>query len=265
MFRADNRREWYLSHHPVIHPHKPGKVRRVLNGAAKFHGYSLNNPLLTGPDLLQNLIHIVFRFRQYPKNLLQSSWLSGPKFLKTNEWPFKPSGGFRLKLKQTKPDPTDEQSTESCTMLSETQLATAKTFEWQKYGSYEKLLRIAAYVLRLLSRNRDYRTNSCVITDPAELENSEQRLLYLTQAESFHAEKNNLLKSTPLSKTSKIVRFSPFIGPNGLLRASGRTRLLETAIFDVKHSILLDARHPLVRLPTLHMGTFTLPTLPSGR
>ena len=189
MFRADNRREWYLPHHPVIHPHKPGKVRRVLNGAAKFHGYSLNNALLTGPDLLQNLIHIVFRFRQYPKDLLQSSWLSGPKFLKTNEWPFKPSEGFRLKLKQTKPDPTDEQSTESCTMLSETQLATAKTFEWQKYGSYEKLLRIAAYVLRLLSRNRDYRTNSCVITDPAELENSEQRLLYLTQAESFHAEK----------------------------------------------------------------------------
>ena len=65
-FRTDNRREWYLPHHPVIHPHKPGKVRRVLNGAAKFHGYSLNNALLSGPDLLQSLIHIVFRFRQYP-------------------------------------------------------------------------------------------------------------------------------------------------------------------------------------------------------
>ena len=68
-FRTDNRREWYLPHHPVIHPHKPGKVRRVLNGAAKFHGYSLNNALLTGPDLLQSLIHIVFRFRQYPNAL----------------------------------------------------------------------------------------------------------------------------------------------------------------------------------------------------
>ena len=66
-FRTDNRREWYLPHHPVIHPHKPGKVRRVLNGAAKFHGHSLNNALLTGPDLLQSLIHILFRFRQFPK------------------------------------------------------------------------------------------------------------------------------------------------------------------------------------------------------
>ena len=29
-------REWYLLHHPVVNPNKPGKVRRVLNGAAKF-------------------------------------------------------------------------------------------------------------------------------------------------------------------------------------------------------------------------------------
>ena len=59
-------REWYLPHHPVVHPHKPGKVRRVLNGAARFQGQSLNNLLLTGPDLLQNLIHILIRFRQHP-------------------------------------------------------------------------------------------------------------------------------------------------------------------------------------------------------
>ena len=65
-FKVDQPREWYLPHHPVVHPHKPGKVRRVLNGAAKFHGQSLNSALLAGPDLLQSLIHILFRFRQYP-------------------------------------------------------------------------------------------------------------------------------------------------------------------------------------------------------
>ena len=65
-FKTNNARELYLPHHPVVHPHKPGKVRRVLNGAAKFQGQSLNNALLTGPDLLQSLIHILFRSRQYP-------------------------------------------------------------------------------------------------------------------------------------------------------------------------------------------------------
>ena len=58
-------KEWYLPHHHVINPNKPGKVRRVLNGAAKFHGTSLNKSLLTGPDLLQNLIHVLLRFRQH--------------------------------------------------------------------------------------------------------------------------------------------------------------------------------------------------------
>ena len=60
-----NNLQWYLPHHPVKHPHKPGKVRRVCNAASKFKGTSLNDKLLTGPDLLRNLIGIIFRFREH--------------------------------------------------------------------------------------------------------------------------------------------------------------------------------------------------------
>ena len=42
-------KEWYLPHHPVLNLNKPGKVRTVHNGAAKFHGASINKSLLTGP------------------------------------------------------------------------------------------------------------------------------------------------------------------------------------------------------------------------
>ena len=48
-------RQWYVPHHPVINPHKPEKVRRVCNAAAKYKGESLNDKLLAGPDLLQSL------------------------------------------------------------------------------------------------------------------------------------------------------------------------------------------------------------------
>ena len=74
-FKMNNAREWYLPHHPVVHPLKPGKDRRVLNGAAKFQSQTLNNALLTVPDLLQSLIHILFRFRQYPHTDIEGTFL----------------------------------------------------------------------------------------------------------------------------------------------------------------------------------------------
>ena len=57
--------QWYVPHHPVINPHKPEKVRRVCNAAANYKGGSLNDKLRTGPDLLQNLVGIIFRFREH--------------------------------------------------------------------------------------------------------------------------------------------------------------------------------------------------------
>ena len=53
-FKSDQLREWLLPHHPDVHPHKPGKVCRVLNGAAEIHGDSLNSALLAGQDMLQS-------------------------------------------------------------------------------------------------------------------------------------------------------------------------------------------------------------------
>ena len=32
------KRTWYLPHHPVLDPNKPGKVRRVCDAAAKYQG-----------------------------------------------------------------------------------------------------------------------------------------------------------------------------------------------------------------------------------
>ena len=60
-----SRCEWYLPHHPVVNPNKPAKVTRVLNGAAKFQKALLNNSLLTGADLLQNLMHTLLRFHEH--------------------------------------------------------------------------------------------------------------------------------------------------------------------------------------------------------
>ena len=59
-------KEWFLPHHPVLNPNKPGKVRRVCNAASKYKGVCPNDKLLAGPDLLQGLIGTIFRFREGP-------------------------------------------------------------------------------------------------------------------------------------------------------------------------------------------------------
>ena len=51
---------WYLPHHPVVHPQKPDKVRVVFDCAAT----SVNEQLLQGPDLTNNLVGVLLRFRQ---------------------------------------------------------------------------------------------------------------------------------------------------------------------------------------------------------
>ena len=38
---------WYLPHHPVTNPNKPGKVHREANAASTYAGVSLNSFLET--------------------------------------------------------------------------------------------------------------------------------------------------------------------------------------------------------------------------
>ena len=57
---------WYLPHHPVFHPQKPGKVRVVFDCSAKYGNTSLNDQLLQGPDLTNSLVGVLTRFREHP-------------------------------------------------------------------------------------------------------------------------------------------------------------------------------------------------------
>jgi len=57
-------KEWYLPHFDSTHPNKPGKIRIVFDAASRSHGVSLNDYLLTGPDLLVSLPGVLMKFRQ---------------------------------------------------------------------------------------------------------------------------------------------------------------------------------------------------------
>ncbi|KAK7884949.1 hypothetical protein WMY93_028072 [Mugilogobius chulae] len=57
---------WYIPHHGVYHPQKPGKIRVVFDCSAKYEGVSLNDHLLTGPELTNSLVGVLCRFRKGP-------------------------------------------------------------------------------------------------------------------------------------------------------------------------------------------------------
>ena len=61
-----NSQQWYLPPHSVQNPHKPDKLRRVGNAACRFSGTSLNDVLLSGQDLLCELIGRLGRFHLFP-------------------------------------------------------------------------------------------------------------------------------------------------------------------------------------------------------
>ncbi|XP_055998870.1 uncharacterized protein LOC130047575 [Ostrea edulis] len=61
---------WYLPLFGVYHPQKPDQIRGVFDSSAKFNNISLNDVLMSGPDLTNRLIGILLGFRQEPVALM---------------------------------------------------------------------------------------------------------------------------------------------------------------------------------------------------
>ncbi|XP_061891197.1 uncharacterized protein LOC133641474 isoform X1 [Entelurus aequoreus] len=61
---TSNEERWYLPAFGVYHPKKPGNIRVVFDSSAQYNGVSLNDVLLTGPDLNNTLIGVLLRFRK---------------------------------------------------------------------------------------------------------------------------------------------------------------------------------------------------------
>ncbi|KAK7895294.1 hypothetical protein WMY93_020619 [Mugilogobius chulae] len=62
----EGKEHWYLPTFGVYHPQKPDQIRVVFDSSAECEGTSLNQVLLSGPDLNNSLLGVLLRFRKEP-------------------------------------------------------------------------------------------------------------------------------------------------------------------------------------------------------
>ena len=63
---AENEKCWYLPHHWVYDQSKPGKIPVVFDFSAEFQEALINKSLLPGPDLANQIVGVLLRFREEP-------------------------------------------------------------------------------------------------------------------------------------------------------------------------------------------------------
>ena len=181
-------------------------------------------------------------------SLKQSSWVKGPSFLKTSDWPFNPNREVTEKIRLDGPVYDLNEGLEVSSNFPCTAVSTDFAFPWEEYSSFSKTKQLVAFMFRLSPKHRHFRSPDKVIIDPAELVISEETLLQFSQLESFAAESKQLAAGKYVKTSSRISSYSPFIGPNGLIRSSGRIQSLSATAFEIRHPIKLDSRHRLIRL-----------------
>ena len=115
-----------------------------------------------------------------------SSWLKGPHFLTNSCFPFVPNkdiiNNIKLGVNQAV---SKKDNVSRATSVKNQTTPVPSLFPFDKFCSYQKYMRIVAYVLRILPKHAGYRNLDGSITDPTELDKAELHLQYLVQGESF--------------------------------------------------------------------------------
>ena len=62
--QVQQRKTWFIPHHGVYHLSKPHKIRFIFDCSAEYNGGSINKKIMSGPDLTNQIISILLKFRE---------------------------------------------------------------------------------------------------------------------------------------------------------------------------------------------------------
>ncbi|XP_022908833.2 uncharacterized protein [Onthophagus taurus] len=168
------------------------------------------------------------------KTLIESNlWLRGPKWLKDEEnW---------LSDEYFEPD-VDQVSSLLTIQRNESTPEAQPIFPLEKYGTYEKIMRITAYVIRFVKLTKKmYKAKRLSTQD---LNEADTYWIKYIQEKDFPNELKALKREMPIQSSSSILMLKPFLDENGVMRLLGR--LDEAPLsYDEKHPIISPKRSML--------------------
>jgi len=102
-----------------------------------------------------------------------------------------------------------------------------------------KLTRVVAWVLRFVANCRSRQERRKGSLSPEELQNAEIRIIRDAQQEEFSEEYRELHENKPIPKKSCLIKLTPKIDKDGLIRCDGRLQFAEFLPYDVRFPIIL--------------------------
>ena len=132
-----------------------------------------------------------------------------------------------------------QQKTEDIEQVFEV-VSEEKDIGWEKFGSFRRITRIFAYCLWFQSKME----GKVVITEV--LQQVILMLLRKNQMESFGPTYQALAAGKPMPASDHLKKLSLCMENQNILRSKGRLRHAE-ASYEMKHPILLSAKHPISR------------------
>ena len=120
-------------------------------------------------------------------------------------------------------------------------------FLFTRFSCYLKLVHITAYCLRIKKRASNQKIKLPKQLQVDEIIEANKKLIKFAQNESFSAEISSIKSVGSVNKQSSILKLTPFLDADGILRVGGRLKN-SSLPFDAKHPILLPSKHPFTRL-----------------
>lgn len=216
----------------------PSKLKQfVRNRVAEIQELTQNNEWRYVPTQL-NPADLLTRGVDMSKIQDLDLWWTGPSFLleSENNWP---NISFNQMISN------DSSEIVSHIAVSEPN-SNNELIDVTRFSKLSRLQRSLAYALRFVY---NCKTKDSKLTGPlskSEVEKSFELLLKQSQIKSF-PEYNTLKKNQSIPNKSNLIKLTPFLDKNGLLRVGGRLQN-SNYDYDVKHPALLSCKHPLAKL-----------------